>query len=369
MSQPTWPLISHWARRAGSRLIVDLYDPEPLELLAHRANDGGAGARHASLDRLLVGVWAQLTADRVLNSLANGHAFICASEKQRDLWIGAMLAEGLLRQRTYAQDPTLRSVIDVVPFGVPAEAAPTVTGAIRRALPEVGTDDVVLWNGGIWNWLDPVTAVRAVARLAGAGRRVRLVFMGASDDVNGRAATLAARRAATDLGVDGLVLFNDVWVPYNDRGGWLADAAVAISSHHDHLETRYAFRTRLLDCFWSGLPIVCTAGDHLASLVEINGLGATAPAGDEVGLARALEQVLDRGRAYYAPQLATAAAEHRWERVAEPLVRLATAEPPSQRLGHGLPAARHPGRAARTSAFLLARSTLNHVGLHHWPTL
>jgi len=31
-------------------------------------------------------------------------------------------------------------------------------------------------------------------------------------------------------------------------------AAAVISTHRDHLETRYAFRTRLLDCLWAGVP-------------------------------------------------------------------------------------------------------------------
>ena len=68
-----------------------------------------------------------------------------------------------------------------------------------------------------------------------------------------------ARATAEALGLLGsVVLFNDSWVPYEERGAWLNDADCALSLHHDHLETRYAFRTRVLDCFWASLPIVCT---------------------------------------------------------------------------------------------------------------
>ena len=55
------------------------------------------------------------------------------------------------------------------------------------------------------------------------------------------------------------------------RADWLLEADCAISTHEDHLETRFAFRTRLLDCFWSALPVVCTGGDELADLVEREG--------------------------------------------------------------------------------------------------
>ncbi|MBA2476756.1 MAG: hypothetical protein H0V40_12485, partial [Actinobacteria bacterium] len=39
--------------------------------------------------------------------------------------------------------------------------------------------------------------------------------------------------------------------------------AVAVSAHFDDVETRFAFRTRLLDCLWAGLPVVTTRGDAL----------------------------------------------------------------------------------------------------------
>src|SRR6185503_10968946 len=63
----------------------------------------------------------------------------------------------------------------------------------------------------------------------------------------------------------------------HERGAWLLDADCAVSAHLDHLESRYAFRTRLLDCFWAGLPIVCTRGDELADRVERERLGEAVP--------------------------------------------------------------------------------------------
>ena len=54
-----------------------------------------------------------------------------------------------------------------------------IAGAGPRArLPAIGEDaQIVLWNGGIWNWLDPSTAVAATVRAAERHPRVRLVFM------------------------------------------------------------------------------------------------------------------------------------------------------------------------------------------------
>ena len=366
VSQPPWPIVASWARRSGARLLYDLYDPEPLEMLAHGAVDSGfpASTNGSPISRL----WVALMRDRVLSALHDGHAFVCASEKQRDLWVGAMMAEGLVTPAVYRGDSSLRSVIDVAPFGVPAEPPqPSDERRIRVRFPEIGADDeIVLWNGGIWNWLDAPTAIRAVGRLAERRPSVRLVFMGASDDVNARAATADAHATAERAGLLGRsVFFNDRWVPYDERADWLLEADCAVSTHVEHLETRFAFRTRLLDCFWAGLPIVCTRGDELATRVERDDLGAAVAERDVGALADALVRVLERGRAAYAEPLARAASDHAWPRVAEPLVRLAGARTSTRPLGG--PGPPPLARAARGLAYRVARTGLNAIGATAWP--
>ena len=68
----------------------------------------------------------------------------------------------------------------------------------RGRFPQLGTDaEVVIWNGGLWNWLDPETAVRAVARLAERRPRARLVFMGTAPTVGSGTVPAASSRAPT----------------------------------------------------------------------------------------------------------------------------------------------------------------------------
>ena len=145
---------------------------------------------------------------------------------------------------------------------------------------------------------------RALAGAAAAAARVH-------GRVRRRPARDAEERAqalARELGLLGrVVLFNDGWVPYDERGAWLLQADCAVAAHRDHLETRFAFRTRLLDCFWAGLPIVCTRGDELAERIERDGLGAAVAAADPAALAAGSAAVLDRGRGAYAGRLAAAA--------------------------------------------------------------
>jgi glycosyltransferase involved in cell wall biosynthesis len=102
-----------------------------------------------------------------------------------------------------------------------------------------------------------------------------------------------AHDLAVELGVEGReVLFNDDWVPYDERGAWLLEADAGVSTHHVHLETTLSFRTRILDYLWAGLPIVLTEGDAFADLVRDEGLGIVVPADDADALADALARVL-----------------------------------------------------------------------------
>jgi len=180
----------------------------------------------------------------------------------------------------------------------------------------IGSDELVLlWGGGVYDWFDPVTIVRAVERVPGA----HLVFMatGYPNPALPESRELAAaREAAGDR-----VHFREGWVDYDRRADWLLDADVGVSAHHDHVETRFAFRTRILDYLWAGLPVMCTSGDSLADEVERSDLGATLAPGDVDGWAEALEGLLSdpERRAACGERAAAAARSLTWDRVAEPL--------------------------------------------------
>src|SRR6266568_2533308 len=100
-----------WLIRSDKLLIVDLYDPLHLEQL-EQLGDRPAPQRQAMLDLTV----------RVLNEqLVRGDFFLCASEEQRHLWLGHLGALGRLNPSTYERDPTMRSLIDVCPFGLSVE--------------------------------------------------------------------------------------------------------------------------------------------------------------------------------------------------------------------------------------------------------
>ncbi len=346
VTHPQWPLVDRWLRRSKARVIVDLYCPETLETLELLADRGRFERRQRTAT----------TVDRLHAALRTGHNFICASETQRDLWLGAMLALRMIGPELYDRDQSLREVIDLVPFGLP-EAPPEIAagGGPREAIPALEPDsEIVLWNGGLWSWLDAESAIRAAKLAAERRPKLRLVFMGVtSQHPAGAAAAEAARALARKLGVlDTIVHFHD-WVPYSERGAWLGQASCAISAAGEHLETRFAYRTRLLDCFWAGLPVVCTSGDDLAERVERERLGATAAPGDVAGLADALARVLETGRGAYAEALGNAASQQTWPIVSRPIARWIAQPTPAGRPGEGSEVLRAPfAQGLREVAYL-----------------
>jgi len=299
-------------------IVVDLYDPMHLEQLEQGHEAGTAAGRWAAV----------LDATAALNEqLLRGDLFMCASAKQRDFWLGQLAALGRVNPATYDADPGFHGLVVSVPFGVPS-TPPVRTGpGVRGVVPGIGGDDlVVLWGGGIYNWFDPLTLLRAVDLLRARVPGVRLVFMGTrhpNPEIPEMRMAVEARRLASELGLVGThVFFNDGWVPYHERQNVLLDADLGVSTHLDHIETEFSYRTRVLDYLWAGLPVVTTAGDAISALVEARGLGATVPPSDASALAGALEQLLrDRAaRAACRERIAATVPELHWSAVSAPLL-------------------------------------------------
>jgi glycosyltransferase involved in cell wall biosynthesis len=272
-----------WIAKTDKIIIADVYDPMHLETLEQQ--------KHT-----LAGIRFVETMDIVAvfnEQLARADFILCASEKQRDLWLGQLAAVGRLNPLNYDRDSSLRTLIDVVPFGI-QEAAPIMQRhGIRNVIPGVGLNDkVVLWGGGIYNWFDPLTLIQAVNLVSKTHHDIKLVFMGTqhpNPHVPEMKMSFEAKELSKELGLEGKhVFFNEGWVPYNERANFLLDADLGVSTHLDHLETAFSFRTRILDYLWAGLPIVATSGDTFETIIEGNLLGKTVPPGDINSLAEAI---------------------------------------------------------------------------------
>lgn len=306
-----------WLKDSKKVIVADIYDPMHLEQLEQ-------GKDRSWDDRVSLG----LDVVSVLNDqILRADFMVCASEKQRDFWMGQLAGMGRINPATYDQDASLRQLLDVVPFGLDATPPEQTRHAIKGTVPGIGEHDkVILWGGGIYNWFDPLTLIRAVASLVERRPNVRLFFLGVTHpnpNVPTMRMSLDAQRLARELGLLGsVVFFNEGWVPYDDRANFILDADVGVSTHLDHLETAFSFRTRILDYLWASLPVVSTAGDTFADIIQSNQLGRVVPPGDIDALDAALESVLfdDEEHALIVERVSTFAKTMTWVRVLEPLV-------------------------------------------------
>lgn len=297
--------------------IVDIYDPMHLEQLEQ--------ARHLPRKQ-----WEDHVADATASlqrQLEAGDYFLCASERQRYFYLGQLATLGRINPSVYESDPHLRKLIDVVPFGLPDEDPVHERNVLRGVYPGIGKDDaLIVWSGGIYDWFDPLTLIRAVAELATTRPTIRLFFMGTQHPHPGvpeMPAVAQSRTLAEELGVLNVhVFFNDSWVDYPDRQNYLLEADLGVSTHRSHIETTFSFRTRILDYLWASLPMVVTEGDHFADEVASRGLGAVVPAENVGALVKALDQYLfnqtKRDKAKGA--LSKVREEYRWSQTLLPLI-------------------------------------------------
>ncbi|MBI2565522.1 MAG: hypothetical protein HYV63_00635 [Candidatus Schekmanbacteria bacterium] len=317
-----------WART----VVADLYDPHALEVL-ERERGGPRRVTERHLGHL------RATQRFLLRRAAH---VLYATEPQRDLLLGALLACGRPLHGLYATSRKLSNVLVNVPYGINLEGAleplGSAAGVAQRAVgreylmarhPQIGMDSIVLlWGGGLWPWLDPGILVSAMARLEGSAcQRVKLLFLGggaaANPDIPAARAREELLAQARRVGLlDTSILFASEWIPYEEHRLVLAGADVGVSTHAATLECRFSIRARYLDCLWAARPILGSAGDPIADYLAAEGAGWTAPPGDAAGLAARILQISATAASREAASAKVAAVRElfTWERAVAPLL-------------------------------------------------
>ena len=168
---------------------------------------------------------------------------------------------------------------------------------MRKSIPALGeNDEIVLWNGGIWNWLDAPRAVRAFALLSrGAPRRDSSSWAHPNNPAGcARARSARDRRRPRAAGRRRLLQYELGPLQRARRLALAADCAISstknISRRGSH-SARACSTASGRGCRW----FAATATSSLRAWPRRAGRGGGAR---RPRVARvALEQVLDRGRA------------------------------------------------------------------------
>ena len=308
-------------------LVADMYCPVPLEY--HMSSQAVA-----SDIRLRQGWYV---AQVMQQQLYYADHFLCASERQKDFWFGSLTMAGRVNALSMPDGirTPIEHLISCVPFGL-SDTAPVAKGKPLREKFGIANDAfLMVWGGGIYEWFDPLTIIRAVATLDQQGLQAHLVFMGVkhpNPDISEHDRVGDAVTLARELGVlDRLVHFNFGWVDYNIRHEYLLDADAGVSAHLDNAETRYSFRTRMLDYLWCGLPILATHGDEFGDMVDRERLGVGIDYEDSEGWCAAIRRMMT-DTDYVAAcrtNVQQTSERYRWSRVAEPLIEVCRTLSPS----------------------------------------
>lgn len=266
--------------------LIDFYDPHPVEALEHLK---GRGPRTFTYRHYI----------RKTNLLIKiGDGFLCSNERQRDFWIGQMMANNKLDTILYSQDPELKDLLIIIPVGFPDDPPRHVRSVVKGVRPGIReSDHVILWAGGLWKWFDPFTAIKAMAQITKKRDDIKLLFLGkdypnlASSDYS---ISLEVERVCRELGLlNHTVFFGEAWVDYQDRENYLLESELGLSMHFSSIETHFSFRTRILDYLWAMLPIICTEGDIFADFVKSEGLGIVVPERGVEALHEAILRLVD----------------------------------------------------------------------------
>lgn len=269
IAQSLRPPLLRKIKQLNIKYIADLYDPLIIETLEYTRLDSERTQKN-TFDFNYHTLMLQLNlADHIL----------CSSDRQKDLYFGIMSAQKIITPNEYAKCPNLDNFISLLPFGLSdKEFTKSKPDSFEDKYKNIKpTDKIVYWGGGIWNWFDPLTVIKAIENISKKRNDIKLLFLGTKHP-NPKIKEMEMVQTALDYCkgkdlLDKQVYFNFGWTPYEERVEYLSRANIGISTHFDNLETRFSFRTRILDYIWAELPMIVTEGDFMAELIEKYNLG------------------------------------------------------------------------------------------------
>jgi glycosyltransferase involved in cell wall biosynthesis len=296
-----------WFHQApGVPVAADLYDPFPVENLHYARSLGEGTARH---DR-----------ETLALALARADFFLCASAEQRLFYAGALFGAGRIGPRNFPEDPALANLLAIVPFGTPAEPALGRRAAGRRAAGVLESGPLVLF-GGVYDWYDPELLLAAWPGVKSRHPDARLLFFENPNLASTpQEAFERARRRAREMDPDARSIGFSPWLPYSARADLYAAADLVVSIASEGLETELAYRTRLLDAAWGGVPAIAVGGGSLSRELSLAGAGFECGR-DAAALADRIAGLLGdpAGLAQAGAAARAFAAARTWKAVAAPL--------------------------------------------------
>ncbi len=222
--------------------IIDLYDPYCIEALSYdeKANEFA----HSSLSF----------------QLKKGNFFLCANKFQRMFYLGGLYLSKRIDPELFKRDPDFKTLIDIVPYGVPSEEPSFEKGYFPYNEP-------IIFFGSFYDWYD-VDFLKAFLLELLKKREFHLIITKhLRPDTTPQKKFLEFYNWAEENKFLNKYIHIIDWIPYNERTKAYFSSSFAISFYPPSLETELSFRTRVLDFLYGGLPVLALKGSGLEELI------------------------------------------------------------------------------------------------------
>lgn len=304
--------------------IADLYDPLTVEVLEYSKYESSRQKKYVF----------DFNYYSLLLQINTANHLLCASNRQRDFYTGILSDQKLIDPNVYQQSPDIKKLISLVPFGLSKDKLPVLNiQTVKSKIPNLKENDkIIYWGGGIFNWFDPLSIIKAIEQISKTRGDIKLFFLGVKHP-NPKIKQMEIAKRSIDYCkkkdlLDKFVFFNYGWTPYQERVHFLSRASMAISTHFDNLETRLSFRTRVLDYLWAELPMIMTKGDSMADLCQEKNLGIVVKFQNVKEIQKAILDLADDKKRtdQIKSNIAKAKVEFYWENCLKDLVNLIKAD-------------------------------------------
>lgn len=310
-----------FAKEKNSLIVFDIYAPVPVEDLVQRVF-----AKRTGPD-------SDYEYSEILKNyrffIQNGDSFLCSNDYQKDFWLGYSFANQCALPSSYKED-RIDDRFLLSPMGInPDELSSPAykKDLLSKRISAKKDDFVILWTGGIWDWFDALTPIKAVKQVVNSGNsNVKLVFLGTkhpNDDVPAMEELKLAYNLSEKIGLlNKNVFFLEGWIPYGDRLSYFNRADLALYAHKPSIEARFSHRTRVLDHILTSTPTLATKGDYFAEYMDLHNMGAVVEPEDPEEMAKAIKHLLNSSKSIESMQKSIDKKKHEfyWDNVLAPLV-------------------------------------------------
>ncbi len=290
-------------------IAIDLYDPLISGDLTAQADAAEAVATMHEREAT------------IREQLATGDFFVCASEAQRDYWMGMLTAFNRVNPIIYAEDRTISNLLAVFPWGIDSAQPEDAGRALKGVLPGILEDDVVaVWALEDMPWQDHLTLIHAVTQLDHFAGKLKVVFLTPEfADRNSGGLIHVLQRTSASLGLTNRCVFFVDWATKSERNRLLREADFGISLHKNSFESGLAARPEIAAYLGAGLPVL--ASGRNAEIVLGYSLGQVVPEESVDEVVRGLQQFLSVTdlRQRFRGNIQRAARDLSWDVVTLPL--------------------------------------------------